>query len=64
VKTGETSTGPGLFDLATDPSEQKNVAADHPDVVARLQSLFDETDRERATIAERASIGERGASAP
>ncbi|MDQ3439320.1 MAG: sulfatase [Planctomycetota bacterium] len=28
-----------LYDLETDPGESKNVAADHPDVVARLQAL-------------------------
>ena len=49
VKTGDTSTGPALFDLATDPSEQKNVAADYPDVVARLQALFEEMQREGAS---------------
>ncbi|HEV2294315.1 MAG TPA: arylsulfatase [Tepidisphaeraceae bacterium] len=31
-----------LFDLATDPSEQHNVALDHPDIVARLAKLLDE----------------------
>jgi arylsulfatase A-like enzyme len=31
-----------LFDLLADPSEQKDVAADHPDVIARLTKLLDE----------------------
>jgi arylsulfatase A-like enzyme len=42
LKTGDTSSGPALFDLAADPGEQRNVAADHPDVVRRLQARFDE----------------------
>jgi hypothetical protein len=31
-----------LYDLATDVPESKNVAAAHPDVVARLQKIMDE----------------------
>ena len=31
-----------LYDLATDVSESKNVVAEHPDVVARLQKIMDE----------------------
>jgi arylsulfatase A-like enzyme len=30
-----------LFDLATDPGERTNVAAQHPDIVARLKALAD-----------------------
>lgn len=30
-----------LFDLETDPGEQRDVAAQHPEVVARLKALFD-----------------------
>jgi hypothetical protein len=29
-----------LYDLATDPAEAKDVAADHPDVVARLEKIM------------------------
>lgn len=31
-----------LYDLATDPGETKDVAAAHPEVVARLTTLLDE----------------------
>jgi arylsulfatase A-like enzyme len=29
-----------LYDLATDPAESKDVAAEHPDVVARLEAVM------------------------
>jgi uncharacterized sulfatase len=51
LATGDTSTGPALFDLAADPGEQKNVAAEHPDVVQRLQGLFDKMAAEMAAEA-------------
>ena len=30
-----------LYDLAADPGEQQNVAAEHPDVVTRLGKAYD-----------------------
>jgi arylsulfatase A-like enzyme/nicotinamidase-related amidase len=36
IDTGDPINGPTLFDLSTDPSEQKNVASVHPDVVKDL----------------------------
>ena len=42
-------TDGGLYNLKRNPSETKNVAADHPDVVARLERLAD---------AARASLGD------
>lgn len=35
-----------LFDLETDPGEQRDVADLHPEVVARLRKAFDEVDRQ------------------
>ena len=35
-----------LFDLAADPSEQRNVAGKHPDTVRQLKALFDAMDNE------------------
>ena len=38
----EEFTDGGLYNLRRNPSETKNVAADHPEVVARLEQLADE----------------------
>jgi hypothetical protein len=35
-------SGPRLFDLLADPAERKNVAAENPEVVARLRAKLDE----------------------
>ncbi len=32
-----------LFDIASDPSEQRDVSAEHPDVVQRLKAIYDRT---------------------
>ena len=32
-----------LFDIANDPSEQRDVSAKHPDVVQRLKAIYDRT---------------------
>lgn len=38
-----------LYDLDTDPAESKDVAADHPDIVTRIETIL-ETDREPSAI--------------
>jgi N-acetylgalactosamine-6-sulfatase len=44
--TGDETKPMSLFDLATDPGEQHDVAAAHPDVVARLKQLYENMNRE------------------
>jgi arylsulfatase A len=39
-------TGPVLYNLATDPAETKDVAAEHADIVARLQAAAAEREAE------------------
>jgi hypothetical protein len=41
LRTGDAPRPLQLFDLQNDPAEQRDVAADHPDVVGRLKKLFD-----------------------
>ncbi len=45
LRTGDAPAAMQLFDLQTDPGEQKDVAAQYPEVVARLKALYDETSR-------------------
>lgn len=40
--TGDSPTPMQFFDLEADPSEQHDVSAQHPDVVARLKQAFDD----------------------
>jgi arylsulfatase A len=42
-------SGPMLFDLATDPGERNNLAAENPDLVERLIQLMRERDKVIAT---------------
>lgn len=46
--TGDAPRPMQLFDLANDPGEQKDVAAEHPDIVARLKNLYDEVNETAA----------------
>jgi arylsulfatase A len=49
-----------LFDLASDPGESRNVAAEHPEIVARLRMLA-ETAREELGHTNRKGRGQRPA---
>ncbi len=46
LRTGDAPQAMSLFDLEHDPGEQHNVAAEHPEVVERLKTLFDEMSRQ------------------
>lgn len=47
--SGDASKPMQLFDLQTDPGEQKDVAAEHPEIVARLTALYDQTNHDVPT---------------
>jgi uncharacterized sulfatase len=46
--TGDAAQAMHFFDLQEDPGEQKDVAAKHPEMVAKLKALFDEMNRDVA----------------
>lgn len=46
LRTGVAAKPMQLFDLQNDPSEQHDVAAEHPAEVARLKALYDELSRD------------------
>lgn len=46
VQTGDAPKAMQLFDLQTDPSEQKDVAEQHPEIVARLKSEYETINRD------------------
>ena len=39
-----------LFDLASDPAEQQDVAGQHPEVVERLRRLYNPVNREARAL--------------
>ncbi len=45
LRTGDEAVPMMLFDLQKDPGEQKNVAAQHSDVVTRLKAAYDEMNK-------------------
>jgi len=56
VENPESKVARALYDLETDPGEQKSVAAEHPDVDERLQKLL-EAAREDLGDARRKMVG-------
>jgi uncharacterized sulfatase len=46
VQTGDAPKPMQLFDLQADPGEQHDVAAQHPDIVARLKAAYDEVNNQ------------------
>lgn len=60
VRTGDEPAGPALFQLTADPSEQRDVAAEHPQIVARLRGEFERILAEcRAEAGHRAEADHR-----
>lgn len=59
LRTGDPPRPMMLFDLEADPGEQRDVAAEHPDVVSRLKAMFDQMDAQvpRITRPERHGAG-------
>lgn len=47
LRTGDPTVAMSLFDLQADPGEQHDVAAAHPEIVARLKARFDALEAER-----------------
>ena len=56
IENAETEIPRALYDLETDPAEQKSVLADHPDVAKRLQDMI-ESAREDLGDSRRKMIG-------
>ena len=50
ITTGVEPSPMMLFDMENDSSEQVNLAAKHPEVVARLKALFDKTKADMKDI--------------
>ncbi len=57
VWSGDPARAMMLFDLEEDPSEQHDVSAGHPDVVARLKALCDKMDAEVAKVPQQQQQG-------
>ncbi len=52
LRSGDAPALMQLFDLQSDPGEQRNVAAEHPEVVRRLKAIFDAMNKDVPVIEE------------
>lgn len=52
LSTGDAPAAMQLYDLQTDPAEQHDVAAEHPDEVRRLKAIFDATNKDVPLVEE------------
>jgi len=52
LRTGDAPKPMQLFDLQSDPGEQRDVAAQHPDEVARLKAAYDAINKDVPVIQE------------
>jgi uncharacterized sulfatase len=52
LRTGDEPRAMSLFDLANDPGEQHDVAAQHGEVVARLKVLYDQIVKDFPAVAQ------------
>ncbi len=59
VRTGDAPAPMQLFDLQADPAEQHDVAAQHPDMVARLKQAFDEINAQPRPHPEQSSARDK-----
>ena len=46
LRSGDKAKAMMLFNLQCDPGEQKDVAAQHPEIVARLKAIYDQTNKD------------------
>ena len=52
LRTGDAPQPMALFDLSTDPGEQRNVADANPDVIKRLKAQYDEVTKQMPAVIE------------
>jgi arylsulfatase A-like enzyme len=60
VRTGDPGKAGALFDLQSDPAEQRDVSAQHPEIVARLQKKFDVVNADVPKVAPNPNAGKTG----